>query len=444
MQVTKENTTPTTIKLTIVADQAQLEDIKKEVLTHLRRDHVKIAGFRPGKAPLNLVEKSVDPNLLQSEFLESAVNRLYVEAITEQKVRPVAQPQVSIKKFVPFTTLEIEAEVEAVGDITLPDYKKIKLARKPVKVEDKDVDEVIDNLKERAATKKEVERAAKLGDEVTIDFAGRDAKTNEPIEGADGKEYPLVLGSGNFIPGFEDEVVGLKAGDEKEFTITFPKDYGVKDLQSKKVIFKVTADKVQALTPPKIDDEFASSVGPFKTVDELKTDIKKQLEVERQNQADRDYESELLEKIAEKTEMAVPAALVDEELDRMEQQERQNVAYRGQTWKEHLEAEGVTEEEHREKNRAGAELRVKAGLILAEIAEQEDVKVTPEELEVQVQLYKGQFGSDQAMQAELDKPENRRDIASRIMTQKTIQKLTSYATADGDKPKKPAAKTTKK
>lgn len=425
MQVQKTQISPTTIKLSIEADQGLLEDTRTQVLKRLARN-VKLQGFRAGKAPLTLVEKNIDQATYQQEFIDAALNRMYSQALIDEKIRPVAQPTVNLKKFVPFTTLEFEAEVEAIGSVKLPDYTKVKLEKKPVSIEAKDVDDVIENLRTRLAEKKEVERASKDSDEVWIDFEGRDAKTNEPIKGADGKDYPLVLGSNTFIPGFEPNLVGMKPGEDKEFALTFPKDYGVQALQGKKVTFKATVKKVSEVAKPKVDDEFAAKVGPFKTAAELKSDVRKQITAEREQQNDREYESELLSKITEKAELAVPKALVDEEIDRLEREERQNVAYRGQTWQEHLDEEGVNEDEHRERNRPGAEMRVKAGLVLAEIAEKEKVEVTPEELQMRIQLLKGQY-NDPAMQAELDKPENQREIASRIMSEKTIDKLVKYA-----------------
>lgn len=436
MQVHKTQLTPTTIKLTIEADQETLEAVRSQVLTRLART-VNMQGFRKGHAPLAMVEKNVDQQAYQSEFLDAALNRMYSDALVEQKIRPVAQPKVDLKKFVPFTTLEFEAEVEAIGDVKLPDYTKIKLAKKPVEVDAKDIDAVLKNLQIRMAEKKEVDRKAKDGDEVWIDFEGRDAKTGEALKGGDGKDYPLLLGSNTFIPGFEPNLVGLKAGEEKEFTLDFPKDYGVAALQGKKVTFKAKVTKVNEVSQPKVDDEFAAKAGPFKSAAELKSDIKKQITAEREQQNDREYESDLLSKITEQAEVAVPAALVEEELTRLEREERQNVAYRGQTWQEHLDEEGVTEEEHRAKNRPGAEMRVKAGLVLAEIAEKESIDVTGEELKMRVQLLKGQY-QDEAMRAELDKPENQRELASRIMSEKTIDKLVKYANA------KTAAKAEKK
>lgn len=425
MPITKKNLTPTTVKLTIVAEPAILNEAKAHVLKDLAKD-VKLQGFRAGKAPLSVIEKNVDQSLLQSQFLDHALNQLYINAISDEKLRPVAQPKVSVTKFVPFTTLEVEMELEVVGAIKLPDYKAFRLAPKPVKVEAKAVDEVMTNLRSRAADTKDVDRPAKNGDQVIIDFAGTDADTGAAINGADGKDYPLVLGSNSFIPGFEPNLIGMKAGADKTFEITFPKDYGVATLQNRHVRFAVTVHKVQAVSEPTIDDAFAASVGPFKTVAELKADIKAQLQTEREQEARRQYESELLEALAKKAKVDIPKALIDEEVDRHEADERQNLTYRGQTWQEHLAEEGVSEEEHREKQRPAAELRVRAGLVLSEVADEERLTVTPEELEIRIQLLKGQY-QDQAMQAELDKPEVRRDIASRMLSEKTIGKLADYA-----------------
>jgi trigger factor len=434
MQVSKKNLSETKVQLVLVADAEQLKTVKQATLDHLAHE-VKLPGFRQGKAPAGLVEKNVNPATLQTEFLDQAMNLLYVTALQQENLRPVAQPEVKITKFVPFDALEIEATVEVVGEIKLPDYKKIKLAKKEIKITAKDVTEVLKQLTQREAEKKDVERAAKNDDQAVIDFSGVDTKTKEAIAGADGKDYPLLLGSNTFIPGFEENLIGMKAGDEKTFTITFPKDYGVKALQSRKVDFTVTVKKVQEVVEPKIDDAFAAKVGPFKTVDELKADVKKQLESEKDYQNDREYTDELLTKITEQAKVSIPDALIDEQADRLILDQKQNAMYRGQTWKEFLEDQDLTEEKLKEQVRPDAELRVKAGLVLGEIADQEGIDVTPEELEIRMQLLSAQY-PDEKMQEELKKPETRREIASRMVSEKTVEKLVGYATATA----KPAAK----
>jgi trigger factor len=424
MRVARESKTPTQSHLTINASAEDLEPIKIHVLGHFRKN-VKVPGFRPGKAPANLVEKHVDQKLLLDEFMEHALNELYRRAIDQERIRPVSQPQVSLKKFVPFTELEFEADLETIGEVKLGNYKTIKVPKKPVSVTAKEVNAVLGDLQKRMAERVEVKRAAKDGDEVVIDFAGRDSD-DKPISGADGKDYPLLLGSKTFIPGFEDHVIGMKAGEDKEFDVTFPKDYGVAALQNKKVIFKVIAKKVHELNEPKVDDEFAKKAGPFKTVAELKADIKKQLTAEREREAETQRENEIIQRLVEKSSVEIPKVLIEEQVQRLEEEEKRNLMYRGQTWPEHLKEEGVTEEEHRERNKPDAELRVKAGLVLSEVADKEGITVQPEELEIRLQMLKGQY-NDAAMQAELDKPENQNDIAARLLTEKTLAKLVEYA-----------------
>lgn len=426
MQIKREDITPTSVKLTITADQALMDETKQHVLKHLAQK-MKLSGFRPGKAPLPIVEKNADPSVLQTEFLDEILNQLYGKAIDSESLRPVGQPKVSLQKFVPFTDLEITVEVEVIGAVKLPDYKKLKVSKKLAEVTDKDVTDVIDNLRVRLAERRYADRPAKGSDEVMIDFTGTDSKTKEAIKGADGKNYPLVLGSDSFIPGFESNVVGMQSGETKSFALTFPKDYGVKALQNRKVSFEVTVQAVKELVKPKIDDAFATKSGPFKTLKDLKADIRKQLLQEKQGEADRDFENRLLEQLADKTTVALPESLVTEELERTIQQVKQNLAYRGQAWDEYLADMGQSEDEYRDSLRAPAERRVKVSLALSEIAEQEGITVTPEEFQLRMQLLKGQYASDKLMQAELDKPENARSVISNMLTEKTLAKLTDFA-----------------
>lgn len=422
MQSTMKHTGDTQAVLTVSLSADELALVKEHVIKQHAGKTANVPGFRKGHAPIAMIEKQLDPNMLQAEVLEHAVNDYYGEALRETTLRVVNQPKIETKKFVPFTELEFTAEVEVVGKIELGTYKGVKVARDKVSVTAKDVDEIIKNLRERSSEKSDVPRAAKSGDVAVIDFTGIDAKTKEPIAGADGKDYALALGSGTFIPGFEDEVIGLKAGDKKSFDITFPADYGTKALQSKKVNFTVTVHKVQEAKLPALDDAFAKTVGPFETVDELKVDIKKQLTAEAEQNAERKYENELIETIVKASKLQMPAVMVEQQLDALEQEEKQNLQYRGQTWEQHLAEEGVSEEQHREKNRAPAELRVKAGLVLSEIAEAEKLDVTADEIEVQLNMLKAQY-PDPKMQEQLDNIEARRDIASRLLTQKTLDRL---------------------
>lgn len=425
MHITKKQLTPTNVQLTITADATELEPVKLAVLKELSKE-VKLAGFRKGHAPAHIVEKVVDQQLLANKVIDQVVNDLYVNAVQQEKLRPAAQPEVSLTKFVPFTTLEMTASLDVVGEVKLPDYKKFKVVKKSESVTDEEVEKVVDDLLARDAEKKEVKRVATEGDEVTIDFAGVDAKSKEAIDGAKGEDYPLVIGSNTFIPGFEPELVGVKAGENKVFSVTFPKDYGTKQLQSKKVEFSVTVKMVSERILPKLDEAFVSKLGPFKTVAELRKDIRTQVGAEKERQAQQQFESELLEQLGEKTAVAIPEAMVEQEIDRMDEDEKRNLIYRGQTWEEHLKAEGKTEEEHRASHRDQALLRIKTGLALGEIAEKEKIQISEDEFNSRMTELRKQYGDDK-MRDELEKPENQRDILSRMLTEKTIAALARHA-----------------
>lgn len=427
MQVKRTDTSKNEVSLLISGDMVELEPVREHVLkSHFAKD-IKIPGFRQGKAPLNLVEKNIDQSLFQSKFLDEALNGLFSAAVNQEKLRTVDQPKVEIKKFVPYTLLEFEAVVSVLGEVKLPDYKNIRLAKaSPEKVSSKDVDKVLDNIKTQLAEKKDVNRGAKDKDQVYIDFNGKDDK-GKPVNGADGKNYPLLLGSDSFIPGFEDNLAGLKPGDEKTFTLKFPKDYSVRALASRNVTFSVNVIKVQELIEPKLDEEFAAKVGPFKSIEELREDISNQLRVERQNEADREYESNLLKEISSKSSLSIPEILIDDEVRKRLDDLKLNLSYRGQTLSEFLESENKTEDEYIEEVlKPEARDRLKASIILSEISELENIPLTNEEVDLRIQSLKGQY-QDARSQAELAKPEARRDIASRMLAEKTIKKLTEYS-----------------
>ncbi|HUC95400.1 MAG TPA: trigger factor [Candidatus Saccharimonadia bacterium] len=427
MQTTNKKISPNLLKIKITADAAEILE-KKD---HMLRDHfasrVKIPGFREGKAPLNLIEKNVDQNVFQAEFLDEIINDLYSKAINQDKIKVVDQPKISIVKFVPFESLEFDADVSILGDVVLPDYKKIKLTKKSkTSVTQKDIDEVIDRIKKQVSEKKDVNRAAKLGDQVWIDFKGEDLD-KKPVKGADGNDYPVVLGSKTFIPGFEDNLIGLKAGADKTFKLVFPKDYQLKALASREVTFYVHMIKVQELIEPVVDDALAAKVGPFTTVAELTNDVKKQLEFQKQSDIDKEYESQLLELIVAKTKLTIPESLITQEVDNRLKELKQNLTYRGQTFNEFLEQENTNEEDYL-KNviKPEALKRLKGSIVLSEISELETINLTNEEVDSRIELMKKQY-SDPASVEEMAKPEFKREVASRMVAEKTIEKLVGYS-----------------
>lgn len=422
MQIQRTDNSATSITFAILANEQDLTPIKNQVVARLSKN-VKLPGFRSGKAPQALIEKNLDQNLLQSDFLDEAMTQLYAKATATEKVRPVTRPEVNVKKFVPFSDLEFEVTTTIIGKISLPDYKKIKVAKTEVKVTAKQVDEVLESLQIRMAEKVAVKRAAKAGDETVIDFKGMDDKGN-PIDSAEGKDHPLLLGSKSFIPGFEDNLVGMKSGEEKTFPLTFPKNYSASGLSGKKVKFNVKLKTVNELKKSEPNDAFAKKVGPFKSIQELKADIKKQLTAEKERESLSDYQNAVLKVVSDKSTVEIPDALIEQQVTYNLDETRRLLVQRGQTYQEFLKAEGKTEEEYKTSVKPYAHEQLKASLVLAEIAEKDNVTISPEELNRHIGLLKNQY-KDEAMRAELDKQENRKDIASRMLSEKVVNHLIS-------------------
>ncbi len=425
MHITKRTLSSTKAELQLIAGAKEISDIKKLVVSELGRS-IKVPGFREGRAPLNIVEKNIDGSTLQSHVLNDAVNRFVGEAMNAEKLRSVGRPNVTISKFVPYQELELKIETEIIGNIELPDYKKIKLAKPEVKVKTEDVNKVLDGLRTKEAVRIDVKRAARLGDEAIIDFEGTDIKTHDKINGGSAKNYPLLLGSGSFIPGFEDEIVGLKPNEQKEFVITFPKDYGLAALRNRKVSFKVKVSTLNELKQPPMDDKFAAKIGPFQTMQELRSDIKKSLIDEQNATIERDYQNKLIQKISDGTTVDIPQSLIDEESANIDRDERQNFAYRRMTFEQYLDSEGINEEQYKKLIKDNAIKRIKTALILTEIAEGEGLTVTDAEIDENIAFLKKTY-DDPKMQSELDKPESRREIWSKLLSEKVLALITNSA-----------------
>jgi trigger factor len=425
MQVTRKDLSETKVKLTIQLGLEELTHAKQHELQEQAKK-AKVPGFRAGKAPLTVVEKQLDQNQLQASVINHAINDFYGKAIDEEKLRTLSQPEVEIVKFVPYTELEFTAEVEFMPEITLADYKKIKKTLPKVSVEAKDVDEVINNLLTRSAVKEDSDKPAKNGDDVTVDFEGKD-KDGKAVAGASGKDYALNLGSKTFIPGFEEGLVGVTKGEEKELKLTFPKDYHAKNLAGTAITFAVTVKNVQAVTLPKLDNTFAASVGPFTTVADLKKDIKTQLVEQKETEETNKLKDEIVEELVKKSKLVLPEVLVADQVSMLEHDFNQNLVYRGITKKEYLEQEKFKDEdEWKEKElKPQAERRVSIGMVLAETAEKEGLSVSDEELQARINLHKQQY---QQNAAQFDHPDMRREVVSRILTEKTVDRLFEIAT----------------
>ncbi len=420
MRVQKNQPSATRLVLQITVSGQELLSIKQRVVKS-QATGVTVPGFRAGHAPLDLVEKRLDPIKLQTEVVQEAVSHFYSQILRQDDIRPVTEPEISMRRFVPYNELEFEVGIDVFGKLHMPEIKKLNVPKEQVVVTAKDVNEVVHSLQCRQAKNKEMKRAAKKNDEVVIDFQGKNSD-GKLLKGAEGKDYPLQLGSKTFIPGFEEAIIGMKSGDTKSFDVRFPKDYRVGHLRSQKVHFEIKLKKVHEVELPELDDDFAVAAGPFANLSELKEDIKKQLSLERQLEVQQKYEQELLEEVAKALVVEIPPKLVDEQSEQLEKDERARLVQQGVTWQEHLSSEAVTEQEHHQRQRRHAEQAIKISLVLSEVVESQKIDITDDEIETRLTLLRGQY-NDPAMQNELNKPENRRQIAWRLRNEKALQAL---------------------
>lgn len=422
MKRTVENLSETKVKLTISLGKADLEAAEQVALTKLAKK-VKVPGFREGKAPASVAAKHIDPVALSQQTLEDALSKAVAEAFLGEKLQALERPEVDITSYEPGKALEFTAEAEVLPKITLGDYKKLKVTKPKVSVAAADVDEVLERLRQSQAERKEVDRAAKDGDEVVIDFVGK--RDGVAFDGGSSKEYPLRLGSNSFIPGFESGIIGKKPGETFDIDVTFPEDYHAADLKGAAVTFTVTLNKVQAITLPELDDDFAAKSGPFKTIEELKSDIKRELKAQKESEATEKLKDDMVAKLIEVSKVPVPEILLADQTRSIEQDMAQNLAYRGLAIDQYVKDKGfASREEWIEKEVApAATKRVQAGLVLAELSKAENVTAATQEVDEQIARYKEQYKNSPEMLAQFDRPETRQDIASRLLTDKTVEHL---------------------
>ena len=424
MKTKLKNISDVKVELTISLGTEELKAAEQVALTKLAKE-VKIEGFRKGKAPLEMVAAQVDTNLLNQETLENALSKSVAEAFLKEKVQAINRPEVDVKKFVPGTELEFTATTEIMPKVELGDYKKLGVKKEAIKVSKKEVKETIERILKNFAEKKKVEREAKNGDEIIIDFLGK--KDGVAFDGGKAEKFPLELGSKSFIPGFEEGLIGKKAGDELSLDLEFPKDYHAKDLAGAKVVFEVKIHEVRENVEPEINEEFLSKLGDFKTKEEFEKQIEEDLKTQKQAEVDEKFKDELVKKLAEVSKVPVPEILLEDQKRSIEMDMQQNLMYSGLSLEDYLERMGKTREEWLEKDvKEVAEMRVKCGLALAELSKVEKVESSIEELDARIAQLKEQYGNSKEVQKQLSSDDVRRNLANQILTEKTIDLLVKF------------------
>lgn len=380
MSYTLENVEKNKVKLTIEVASELFEDgMKKSYQKNVK--YINVPGFRKGKAPRKMIEKMYGPAVFYEDAVNFIIPDAYDEAVKEADIHPVSQPEIDIvtigeadKPFV-FT-----AEVFTKPEVKLGTYKGVEIEKVENKVTDADVDAEVASMREKNSRMVTVEdRAAENGDITTIDFEG--FCDGFAFEGGKGTDYELTLGSGTFIPGFEEQIVGKKIGEEFDVNVKFPEEYHSEELKGKDAVFKVTLKGIKVKELPTLDDEFAKDVSEFDTLDALKEDIKAKLTKEAENKTKAEIENRALEAAVEGAEIDLPECMVDNQVEKMLEDYAYRLKSQGIDMKMYLQYTQMTEDQLKEQMKPSAKQQVLGSLVLEKIAELEKLEATDEDIE---------------------------------------------------------------
>lgn len=408
------------VELTVALDAEDLKAAKAKAIEKLAKE-VKVEGFRKGKVPVEVAKKFIPENDLNAETVDLAVRTTVVPAFKESEKSPLVMPNVNVTKFVPDEVVEYTAVTEIMPEVKLGDYKKLSVKKDEVKVTEKDVKEILDNIATSFAEKKAVKRPAKLTDEVIIDFVGK--KDGKAFEGGSAKDYKLVLGSKTFIPGFEDGIVGHEPGDKFDLDLTFPKDYGVEDLAGQKVVFETLLKQVNEVNKAEINDEMAEKCGPFKTLAELKEDIKKNLKAQNEHKLGEKFKNDLVETLVKKSTVPVPEILIEDQMRVIRDDITRNAAAQGLSFEDFLKVNHETLENWEKQAKKVAEARVKASLALQTLALKEKIDVADELVEAKIAELKNVYKKSPEAIKSLKNPNVKSDIKNRMIIEATLDFL---------------------
>ncbi len=422
-------------KISLEIEKAEFEVALNKAYAKCRKS-IMIPGFRKGKAPRKMVESMYGPTVFYEDAVNEIFPEIYEKAVTEQGLKAVGAPSVVDMDTTEEGNVTLTVSTALYPEVTLGEYKGIEVAKKAVSVAKADVDAELGRMAERNSRIETVEREAKNGDTVVIDFEG--FVDGKAFEGGKAEKYSLHLGSGSFIPGFEDQLVGVKAGEEKDVEVTFPEDYNAKELAGKPATFKCKVHEVKETIKPELDDEFAKDVSEFDTLAELKKDIKARLTKTREEEANRAFEDAVLETAAKNMTVEIPACMIDEQVERQLNQFGYQLQMQGMKMEDYAKMMGGNLDSLRQSMRPMAEQTVRSSLLLDAVAEAEKIEALDEEVNEEYQKMAEQY------QMELDKVKSAVDEATvreELKSRKAAKFLTDNAVAVEEKP---AKKTTRK
>ena len=434
----KENST---VELTIEVSAEEFDSAIEKVYRK-QRGSISVPGFRKGHAPRKIIEGMYGANVFYEDAINESYPGFYEEAMKQENLESVAYTDIKVTAmdksgytFVATTTIRPE--------VKLGDYKGLTVPAELVEVTEEDIDNELKPYINRATRLVTVEREARMGDTAVIDFEG--FRDGVPFEGGKGEGYSLELGSGSFVPGFEDQVAGMKAGDEKDLDITFPEDYH-EDLAGKAVVFHVKVIEVKEKEEPVVDDEFAKDVSEFDTLEEFKKSLADKLRERREAQAKRNYEDAAVRMAADNMEVEVPEAMVEYQAERLVNNYSQRITSQGIPFDQYLQMMGMTMDDMKKNAKESAQELVRRELVLHAVAQAENLTVTDEELEPVYEELAKQYG---VSVDEVKKHIPAEDVRKDQLDRKAVELIVNSATPgvpeepkaeDGEKPKKKAAK----
>lgn len=413
MSVQVENLEKNMAKLTI---EVTAEDLEKALNAAYQRQkkNISIPGFRKGKVPRAMVEKMYGPAVFYEDAVNSLIPQEYAKAADESGLDIVSQPEIDVVQIEKGKPFIFTAEVAVKPEVSLGEYKGLEVPKADLEVTDEEIEAELKKEQEKNARTIHVEdRAAQEGDKVTIDFEG--FVDGVAFEGGAGKDYPLTLGSKTFIPGFEEQLVGVALEQPVDVNVTFPEDYQAEELKGKEAVFKCVIHKIEAKELPELDDDFAKDVSEFDTLEEYKKEIKDNIEKRKADAAKTEKENAVVDKAIENAQMDIPEAMVKTQINQMIDDFARRIQSQGLTMEQYMQFTGSTRETMQEQMRPQAMKRIQSRLVLEKVAEVENIQISDEKLDEELtkmaEMYKMELDKFKELVDDYQKDQMKKDLA---------------------------------
>ena len=425
MSLQVENLEKNMAKLTIEVPVSEFEKALQSAYNKQKKS-ISVPGFRKGKVPRQMVEKMYGPEIFYEDAANELIPTAYEEELKNCDLEIVSRPTVDIVQIKKGENFIFTAEVAVKPEVTLGEYKGMEVDKTSTRVTQKEVEAKIKEEAEKNARTVTVEgRPVQDGDEVILDFEG--FVDGEAFEGGKGENYPLTIGSGSFIPGFEEQLVGAEAEKEVEVKVTFPEEYHAEELKGKDAVFKCTVHEIKVKQIPEIDDEFAAEVSEFDTLDEYKADVKAKIKEQKENEGKQKKEDQAVEKAVANATMEIPEAMIDEQVRQMVNEFAQNMQYQGISFEQYCQITGMTLEKIQEETRPQAVKRIETRLVLEAIAKAENIEVTEERLDEEIKKMAESYNMEADKLKELMGEEEKKQMMEDIAVQDAVTFLVENA-----------------